>query len=204
MPAIAHPEAPASQTNQLIHLLFVPTLLFTAFAMYASTTEIPELLGYEHVDLPFGLRFDCGLVAAAIYMAYYPVLERGGMGLTVATLVGAAYVGGQAFYTACDSGALAGKLPFGFSALGLVSAVHGLSWVAQLLGHQVFEGRAPALLTNLPQSLLMAPLFVSLETAFSLGYRPDFRQSVMKEVVKEVADYKVSKAAKTQQAMKQS
>jgi len=195
MPAIAHPEAPpASQTNQLIHLLFVPTLLFTAFAMYASTTEIPELLGYEHVDLPFGLRFDGGLVAAAIYMAYYPIVETGGMGLLVAALTGAAYVGGQALYTACDSGALADKLPFGFSALGLATTVHVLSWAAQIFGHQVFEGRAPALLTNLPQSLLMAPLFVSLETAFFFGYRPDFHKSVMKEVVKEVADYKVSKA----------
>lgn len=38
-----------------------------------------------------------------------------------------------------------------------------LCWVAQFVGHGVFEGRAPALLDNLFQAFFMAPVFVILE-----------------------------------------
>lgn len=36
-------------------------------------------------------------------------------------------------------------------------------WVAQFLGHGVFEKRAPAVLDNLVQAIFMAPLFVIME-----------------------------------------
>lgn len=36
-------------------------------------------------------------------------------------------------------------------------------WVAQFVGHGVFEKRAPALLDNLFQAIFMAPLFVVIE-----------------------------------------
>lgn len=38
-------------------------------------------------------------------------------------------------------------------------------WVAQFVGHGVFEGRAPALLDNLFQAFFMAPVFVLLEVS---------------------------------------
>ena len=40
--------------------------------------------------------------------------------------------------------------------------IHGIAWILQFWGHGVHERRAPALLTNLSQALLMAPLFVVL------------------------------------------
>lgn len=36
-------------------------------------------------------------------------------------------------------------------------------WVAQFVGHGVFEGRRPALLDNVAQAFFMAPVFVLLE-----------------------------------------
>lgn len=42
-------------------------------------------------------------------------------------------------------------------------------WVAQFVGHGVFEGRAPALLDNLVQALFMAPVFVLLEVRGLVG-----------------------------------
>jgi 2-hydroxy fatty acid dioxygenase len=45
-----------------------------------------------------------------------------------------------------------------------------LSWISQFIGHGVFEKRAPALLTNLPQSLHAAVFFVWLELLFKLGW----------------------------------
>lgn len=46
------------------------------------------------------------------------------------------------------------------------------SWIAQFVGHGIFEKRAPALLNNLPQSLHAAVFFVWLEILFKLGYNP--------------------------------
>lgn len=46
------------------------------------------------------------------------------------------------------------------------------SWIAQFVGHGVFEKRAPALLNNLPQSLHAAVFFVWLEILFKCGYKP--------------------------------
>jgi uncharacterized membrane protein YGL010W len=48
--------------------------------------------------------------------------------------------------------------------------VHVGSWIAQFVGHGVFEKRAPALLDNLLYTLA-APLFVVVEIMFELGYK---------------------------------
>jgi uncharacterized membrane protein YGL010W len=69
-----------------------------------------------------------------------------------------------------------------------------LSWIAQFLGHGVFEGRAPALLDNLVQALVLAPFFVWMEVLFMLGYRPELKARVEKAVEKEIEKYKNSKA----------
>jgi len=48
-----------------------------------------------------------------------------------------------------------------YIALGIFTA----SWIAQFIGHGVFEGRAPALLDNLVQALFLAPFFVWMEVS---------------------------------------
>lgn len=70
------------------------------------------------------------------------------------------------------------------------------SWIAQFLGHGLFEGRAPALLDNIFQALFLAPLFVWLELLFALGYRPDLKNRVEKMVLQDVAQYREAKTAK--------
>jgi uncharacterized membrane protein YGL010W len=63
-------------------------------------------------------------------------------------------------------------------------------WIIQFLGH-VFEGRKPALFTNLTQ-IFMAPAFLIAEMLFSLGLEKDLERDVMARSVKYNA---VSKAA---------
>jgi len=46
-------------------------------------------------------------------------------------------------------------------------------WIIQLIGH-VFEGKRPALADNFLQ-IFNAPLFLTVEVAFLLGYRRDLR-----------------------------
>ena len=57
-----------------------------------------------------------------------------------------------------------------------------LSWAFQFLGHGVYEKRAPALLTNLPQSLHAAVFFVWLELLFALGFRKPLARSLQAAV----------------------
>lgn len=60
-----------------------------------------------------------------------------------------------------------------------------VSWAFQFLGHGVYEKRAPALLTNLPQSLHAAVFFVWLELIFALGFRKPLARSLQLAVREE-------------------
>jgi uncharacterized membrane protein YGL010W len=72
-------------------------------------------------------------------------------------------------------------------------AVEIVSWVAQFIGHGVYEGRAPALFDNLLQAFVLAPFFVFMEALFKLGYRPELQKRVNDAVDKEVKKFKSAK-----------
>lgn len=74
-------------------------------------------------------------------------------------------------------------------ALGLQIA----GWVFQVVGHGVFEGRAPALLDNLVQALFLAPFFVWMEILFFFGYRPELKLRLDNAVHQELEKYRKSK-----------
>lgn len=82
---------------------------------------------------------------------------------------------------------------FGATANYWALAAFVTSWIAQFVGHGVFEGRAPALLDNLVQAAFLAPFFVWLEILFSFGYRPELKSRVESAVEKEVEKYRKSK-----------
>ena len=71
-----------------------------------------------------------------------------------------------------------------------------VAWLAQFVGHGKFEGRAPALLDNLLQAFLLAPLFVWMEILFFLGYRPELRARHHQSVEKEIAAFQSQKKTK--------
>ena len=60
-----------------------------------------------------------------------------------------------------------------------------LSWIGQFIGHGIFEKRAPALFSNLPQSLHAAVFFVWLELVFFLGFHRRLRLRLESAVEKE-------------------
>ena len=53
-----------------------------------------------------------------------------------------------------------------------------------------------ALLDNLFQAIFLAPFFVWFELLFALGYRPELQTRMENGVLKEVAKFRASKAAK--------
>ncbi|KAL8746571.1 MAG: hypothetical protein Q9190_001415 [Brigantiaea leucoxantha] len=67
------------------------------------------------------------------------------------------------------------------------------SWIAQFIGHGVFEGRAPALLDNLAQAFFLAPFFVWMEILFYFGYRPGLKDRLDKAVKREIDSFQKTK-----------
>lgn len=85
---------------------------------------------------------------------------------------------------------------YGMSANYIALGVHVFSWVAQFIGHGVFEGRAPALLDNLVQALFLAPFFVWLEVLFMFGYRPELKARLDEAIQKDISKFREAAAAK--------
>lgn len=96
-------------------------------------------------------------------------------------------LGGTAYATHLTS-------TYGMTANYWAIGLHIASWLAQFVGHGVYEGRAPALLDNLVQALFLAPFFVWIEILFFFGYRPELKARLDEKVRIEVAKAKKQKA----------
>ncbi|XP_052875488.1 2-hydroxy-palmitic acid dioxygenase mpo1-like isoform X2 [Gossypium arboreum] len=124
----------------------------------------------------------------AYHSLFYVVLDKkaGSLAalLCLACWVGASFIAAKLGYS------LAWKVV-------LVSQL--LCWTGQFLGHGIFEKRAPALLDNLVQALLMAPFFVLLEVLQSLfGYEPysGFQMRVNAKIKAEIKEWQDKKQKK--------
>lgn len=78
--------------------------------------------------------------------------------------------------------------------------VEVFAWIAQFIGHGIYEGRAPALLDNLLQAVVLAPFFVFMEILFKFGYRPELQKRVNEAVENEIKRVKAEKATKNGKA----
>merc|ERR1719222_1869198 len=135
-------------------------------------------------------------VPAPTSLASLPLL--GGVPLTLATITTAIYVVSYLMLVLNQwtYGLVAAGAPVaGFPLWQAVLAFHVAAWIAQFVGHGVFEGRAPALLDSWDQSFITAPLFVLLEVLFFFGYRNTFYKECTKEVEQNVLELKKAKAA---------
>lgn len=126
------------------------------------------------------MDLNLGTIAAFLYASLYLLLEP------VAGFVLAAFCLGSTAFV--NSWHLRDPTLTFQVALG----VHVVSWIAQFIGHGVFEGRAPALLDNLVQAIFLAPMFVWLEMLFKLGYRRELQARVEKSVSKEIAKFQAA------------
>lgn len=86
---------------------------------------------------------------------------------------------------------------YGATANYWAAGINVASWIAQFIGHGMFERRAPALLDNLVQALFLAPFFVWFEILFSLGYRPDLKGRLDKSVEEEIQKFREKKEKDT-------
>ncbi|KAL8663751.1 MAG: hypothetical protein Q9202_003565 [Teloschistes flavicans] len=164
--------------NVAIHVLCVPTILMTAFLLGTNT---PPLVPMPQWLIIPNLPSNLGTIATLVYATLYILMEPVAGGLLAPLMLGGTAYANHLTNTHGQTA--------NYWALGL----HIASWIAQFVGHGVFEGRAPALLDNLVQAFFLAPFFVWMEILFRLGYRPELRNRLEKAVNKEVQRYRSSK-----------
>ncbi|KAI0165971.1 DUF962 domain-containing protein [Xylariaceae sp. FL1272] len=163
-----------NSVNVLIHMICVPLILFTGFALAANTgilIPLPSVLAVPNLQL------NLGTLAALTWGGLYVLLEPvAGTILAFICLAAAALAN---TFLAHD--------PSLTNKVALVT--HLACWMLQFLGHGAFERRAPALFDNLVQAVFLAPLFVWLELLFKFGYRRELRGRVDKAVQAEIAKF---------------
>ncbi|KAK4189720.1 hypothetical protein QBC35DRAFT_126865 [Podospora australis] len=176
-----------NQVNIVIHMVCVPFILFSAFAIasnYGPFFTVPSWL-----QIPY-LEPNVGTFAAIVWGALYLLLEPvAGGALALICLASAAGTN----YLRIQDPANTTKNAI---------ALHVVCWILQFVGHGKFEGRAPALLDNLFQAIFLAPLFVWLELLFMVGYRPELKKRVDKAVQVEIAKFRARKAEQAEKAKK--
>jgi len=168
--------------NVGIHIIFVPTILLTAFLFGTNTPAIPTPEWLTIPNLPLNL----GTLACTTYTGLYILMEPVAGAMLAPLLFGATAYSNHLTST------------YGMKANYIAIGVHILSWIVQFIGHGVFEGRAPALLDNLVQAIFLAPFFVWLEILFALGYRPELKSRLDQAIKAEVAKFKSQKSVKSE------
>ena len=61
----------------------------------------------------------------------------------------------------------------------ITALLTAIGWALQIVGHQLFEGRRPALLDN-PIHMLMSPMYIFAKLFIALGFRPDLAALLQK------------------------
>jgi uncharacterized membrane protein YGL010W len=140
-------------TNRLTHFVGVPLIVFSLFV----------LLGLVRIQVG-DVSITAASALAIAVLAYYFRLDAV---LAVAmTLITAVLL--LAANRVCVLGTSTALTVFGLAFVG--------GWILQLVGH-VFEGRRPALADNLFQ-VIIAPIFLTAEVFFALGYKRDVAERV--------------------------
>mmetsp|Transcript_12372 Transcript_12372/g.15779 ORF Transcript_12372/g.15779 Transcript_12372/m.15779 type:complete len:192 (+) Transcript_12372:11-586(+) len=139
--------------NQVIHIVFVPIILYTWYVQMCHVAPSYDL-GFA-VPL-FGDKIGFGFVPnIVVSTAYYFVDWK--VALAVSAWWWPCMFLGNASWMMHSEERYFGMDQFWF--MGLVNIC---SWIAQFIGHGVFEKRAPAIKTNLGFALL-APFFITFE-----------------------------------------
>lgn len=144
-------------------------------------TNVPSFIPTPEILKAASLPLNVGTIAALLYATLYVLMEPVAGGILAPFLLGATAYANHLTTT------------YGTTPNYWAAGVHVVSWIAQFIGHGVFEGRAPALLDNLVQALFLAPFFVWMEILFFFGYRPELKARLNLAVEKEIARFRSSK-----------
>jgi len=127
------------------------------------------------------LPLNAGTIGAILYSGFYMLLEP-----VAGTVLLPLILGWTAYANYLTTN-------YTYNTNAIAIGVEVFSWIAQFVGHGVYERRAPALLDNLLQALVLAPFFVFMEILFKFGYRPELQKRVNEAVEKEIKNFKGEK-----------
>ncbi|KAH7570075.1 hypothetical protein ACOSP7_018002 [Xanthoceras sorbifolium] len=173
--------------NVVIHMLFVWPILFTVLLILYFTPSLFNLprVEFSLLGCDVVLVFNIGFLFTLIYSVFYVCFDvKAG---SLAALL--------CLFCWVASSFVANWLGFQL-AWKVVLVTQLLCWTGQFIGHGVFEKRAPALLDNLAQAVLMAPFFVLLEalqTFFGYEPYPGFHEIVQAKIEAEVNEWQEKK-----------
>lgn len=168
--------------NKWIHIICVPIIFWSSLVFSAQFGSLGSWVFDDVMPL------NVSVITTMFYSFYYLALEPVAGTFMMPLLIGECYTANWLVET--------NTFIWGLSPVKFAILVHVVGWVAQFVGHGVFEGRAPALLDNLFQAIVLAPFFVFVEVLFMFGYRPDLHKQLESHVVKKIAQYKASKKVK--------
>jgi len=196
--------------NKLVHIfcvwpIFVSALVLLLKSPIMFETPNPLPIGGEAIEVNLSLvvaisysvdkpkRCTQPIIITAnsplLYLQiFYALIELPGVGgLLASALAIASYIWATHLHANVQNSQLM------YMSLG----VQVFCWTAQILAHSHFEKRSPALLDNIFQAFVMAPLFVVIEVLFLLGYRPNLKASVQRIADKNIAAFRLAQAKKS-------
>jgi uncharacterized membrane protein YGL010W len=160
--------------NIIIHIICIPFITFT----------LDKIIGYYAVDV-YKLPFNPFYIAYLFICPFYIYVDPISGGFTAVQYVGASL--------------LTKNMQFNFLGLTHIQflwALHAVAWIAQFIGHGLFEGRKPALMDNIFFTI-SAPVFANIELLYYIfGYRADEVREVRKYIEENIRQYKASQKQK--------
>jgi len=179
-------------------VIFVPVIWWSFLVLFAysgplipSIPNLAVLLKHMGLDgvLPqwfaTNFVFNAAFLPFVFYSLYYLSLGDLFAALTFDVVLLFLFIGVNAFYSH-------------FTAVGDKAWVYALAcnafgWYMQIHpGHVILEGRRPALMDSLFQSLILAPLFVWYHVLFPLGYRKDWNKKLQARIDASILEWKQS------------
>jgi uncharacterized membrane protein YGL010W len=171
------------QVNVSIHVACVPLILMTTFMM-ATRAKVPVSIlemALPHVPSEYYKYISLGTASAVGYGVFYALLDVA-FGLPLLPVL---------VYATLKMSDIADDNP---AAIRWALGIFVVAWVLQFIGHGVFEKRAPALLDNLVQALVLAPFFVVFEVAYAFGIRTSVIDKVDAIIKPEIEAFRAAKA----------
>ncbi|OAQ34718.1 DUF962-domain-containing protein [Linnemannia elongata AG-77] len=165
--------------NVGIHLTCIPLIVWSALVWGANTGPLiasPSAAALFKFAVP-----NLSMILMTGYVTYFTALDRPTGLLSVPIFLGAAKHATHFLATNPKANKIA-------------AYVHILSWLAQFVGHGVFEKRAPKLTESVVQAAVLGPYFVLWEFLFFLGYRPQLKRELDVLVKADIAAFRARKA----------
>jgi len=186
-----------NKINQLIHVVFVPCIIWSAFVIF-SYINAEWFVGHEIHLLDFLSKGNPIFDFAIVNYLNENLVIGGGLALTIGlsvyylTLVTVPAITYDIFLFVmmATAGHFYRATPHAWQ---YALALHVFAWYIQIHpGHAIFEQRNAALVDNFFAGLALGPLFAWFEVLFFFGWNKELRDRLQVRIENNIAEYQAS------------